>query len=99
MTAMREPLSEQKINEALGGLPGWSYERDRLTKTFTFKNFREAVSFMMRLAFEAEALNHHPEMTNVYNRVTVALNTHDAGNKVTELDLKLARAVEGFSWV
>ena len=68
-------------------------------KTFVFGSFREALSFMVRVGFEAEALNHHPEWGHVYNRVVIRLTTHDAGNKVTTSDLELARRIEGISWV
>ncbi|GIV62213.1 4a-hydroxytetrahydrobiopterin dehydratase [Rhodocaloribacter litoris] len=95
---MAEPLRPSEIEAALQDLPGWRYEADRLTKTFIFSSFREAVGFIVRLAFEAEALNHHPELTNVYNRVTLALTTHDAGNRVTVRDVRLARAIEAFNW-
>jgi len=80
-------------------LPGWSFEDDSLVKAFQFGSFREAVSFIVRLAFEAEQRDHHPEITNVYNRVEIRLRTHDAGNKVTKSDLTLARAIEDLSWV
>jgi 4a-hydroxytetrahydrobiopterin dehydratase len=95
----RTPLEAARIDEALKDLPRWSLEGEALTKTFTFKDFREATSFIVRLAFEAEELNHHPEITNVYNRVVVRLTTHDAGDRVTEFDVALARAIERFSWV
>jgi 4a-hydroxytetrahydrobiopterin dehydratase len=91
----RKPLARHEIEQALAGLDGWTYEQDTLRKTFVFADFREAVGFIVRLAFEAEALNHHPELQNVYNRVGVTLRTHDAGNRVTEMDLALARAIEG----
>jgi len=94
----RTPLTDAEVEDALASLPGWSFEQDRLRKTYTFKNFREAVSFIVRMAFYAEELDHHPELHNVYNRVTVSLSTHDAGNKVTGMDVSLARAIEDFSW-
>ena len=93
------PLTLAEITAALGSLPGWAFENDALAKTYTFGNFREALSFMVRVGFEAEALNHHPEWTNVYNRVVVRLNTHDAGGKVTEKDCALARRIQAVSWV
>ncbi len=96
---MREPLTPPQIEEALAELPGWRFEDDRLKKTFTVGDFRAAVGFIVRLAFCAEALDHHPELRNVYNTIDLALTTHDAGNKVTEMDVKLARAIEAFSWV
>lgn len=95
----RRPLTTKQIDEALAELDGWRFEADRLQKAFTFKDFREAMGFVVRLAFVAEAMDHHPELRNVYNRVELALNTHDAGGKVTELDVRLAQAIESFSWV
>lgn len=97
--ASREPLTSQQIAEALADLPGWRHEDDRLKKTFRFQNFREAVSFIVRMSFEAEERDHHPELRNVYHTVDVALTTHDAGNRVTGMDIALARAIEEFSWV
>lgn len=96
---MRDPLSNEQIEEALKSLDGWRYEENSLQKTFTLKDFRAAMSFLVRLSYYAEELNHHPEIHNVYNRVDLSLSTHDAGNQVTEMDVKLARAIEGFSWV
>jgi len=96
---MSKPLSMDEITQACSKLAGWSVERDALTKTFKFGSFREALSFMTRVAFEAEELNHHPEWTNVYNKVVVRLNTHDAGNKVTGKDVELATRMQKISWV
>ncbi|MGB1049269.1 MAG: 4a-hydroxytetrahydrobiopterin dehydratase [Rhodothermales bacterium] len=95
----RTPLSEEAIDQALDGLDGWALKDNTLHRTFLFATFREAMSFMVRVGFEAEALDHHPELTNVYNRVRVSLTTHDAGNKVTELDAELARRINHFSWI
>lgn len=95
----RTPLSDEDIQDALAGFDGWSHEEDKLQKTFEFTNFREAISFIVRLSFEAEEMNHHPELENVYNTVSVALTTHDAGGKVTETDLELVTKIEEFSWV
>lgn len=89
-----KPLPLKSITEALAGLPEWTFAKNALVKTYEFETFRDAMAFMMRAAFEAEALNHHPEWTNVYNRVTVRLNTHDAGGKVTAKDFELARRLE-----
>jgi 4a-hydroxytetrahydrobiopterin dehydratase len=96
---MSKPLSPDEITKALAPLAGWTFERDALTKTFKFGSFREALSFMTRVAFEAEELNHHPEWTNVYNRVVIRLNTHDAGGKVTSKDVELATRMQKISWV
>lgn len=72
----------------------WKEENNRLKKTFTFKDFQEAFAFMTRVAFLAEAHNHHPNWSNVYNTVNIELTTHDAGNVVTEKDRKLAEAID-----
>jgi 4a-hydroxytetrahydrobiopterin dehydratase len=75
-------------------LPAWAMVdgRDAIQKTFKFKDFNEAFGFMARAALIAEQMNHHPEWTNVWNRVEVTLSTHAAGG-LTELDLKLAEAM------
>ncbi len=93
------PLSPEEIEESLRGLPGWALADDSLEKTFEFGSFREAMSFMVRVAFEVEGMNHHPEWTNVYNRVRVRLNTHDAGGRVTAKDVELAGRIQRISWV
>jgi len=100
LPAMRTPpLTPEEITAALAGLPGWTFERDALAKEFKFGGFRDALAFMVRAGFEAEALDHHPEWANVYNRVAVRLNTHDAGGKVTAKDVELAQRFEKISWV
>jgi 4a-hydroxytetrahydrobiopterin dehydratase len=80
---------------ALARLEGWQAcaGRDAITKRFRFAGFGEAFAFMTRCALAAEALDHHPEWTNVYDRVEVTLTTHDAGG-VTELDVKLAAIMD-----
>jgi 4a-hydroxytetrahydrobiopterin dehydratase len=90
----------QKLNpaeraKALSELTGWSElsGRDAIAKSFKFKTFSEAFGFMARVALEAEKLDHHPEWTNVYNKVDVVLATHSAGG-LTELDVKLARKMD-----
>ena len=93
------PLPPSEITAALATLPGWELQENALAKEFTFGSFREALSFMVRAGFEAEAMDHHPEWTNVYNRVAVRLNTHDAGGRVTAKDVELARRLQRISWV
>jgi len=77
---------------------GWaaSPEGTVISKTYRFRNFRDAMAWMARAAFEAEALDHHPEWSNVYNRVEVRLTTHDTGG-LTEKDIALARKMETIS--
>jgi len=72
----------------------WKEENNRLKKTFKFGDFTEAFSFMTRVAFVAEKMNHHPLWTNVYNTVSFELSTHDAGDVVTKLDHQLAEAID-----
>jgi 4a-hydroxytetrahydrobiopterin dehydratase len=95
---MAKPLTTDQITSVLADLSGWTFDDNKLRKSFEFGTFREAVSFIVRLAFEAERMNHHPELINVYNRVEIALTTHDAGDRVTEKDLLLARAIESIYW-
>ena len=91
---MNNPINEVQNTESLKGLPGWTFEDNKLHKIYKFNDFPEAMAFLVRLSYEAENRNHHPEIFNCYNRVELALNTHDAGGKVTELDFDLARAAE-----
>ena len=72
----------------------WTHENDALHRDFEFADFRQAFAFMTEVAFAAEAANHHPNWSNVYNRVTIDLTTHDAGNTVTDKDHKLAERID-----
>lgn len=90
----RDPLTEEEIRNALAQLDGWEFDEDQLVTSFEFEDFRSAVAFIVRLAFEAEAMNHHPELFNVFNRVDIGLSTHDAGGKVTATDIELARRID-----
>jgi 4a-hydroxytetrahydrobiopterin dehydratase len=91
-------LNETERNEALGGLPGWSFDADRngIAKRFTFADFGEAFAFMTRIALEAEKADHHPEWSNVWNRVDILLSTHSDGG-VTAKDVALATKIEAIS--
>lgn len=73
----------------------WKEENNTLYRKFEFSNFIEAFSFMTKVAFLAEKMNHHPNWSNVYNAVEITLTTHDAGNIVTEKDRKLSAAIDG----
>ncbi|MEQ8578251.1 MAG: 4a-hydroxytetrahydrobiopterin dehydratase [Balneola sp.] len=90
-----KPLSVQEINSALESLEGWGFDDDKLWKKFEFGNFKEALAFIVRVGVEAELQTHHPRIFNVYNTVTIGLQTHDAGDKVTQKDIDLATAIEG----
>lgn len=73
---------------------GWDLKEGKLCRSFTFTDFSEAFAFMTRVAMVAEKQNHHPEWSNVYNTVRIALSTHDAGGTVTDKDWKLAAAID-----
>jgi len=72
----------------------WTESDNKLYRKFTFKNFSEAFAFMTRVAMETEKMDHHPLWTNVWNTVEIWLNTHDAGNIVTEKDRKLSVKID-----
>jgi 4a-hydroxytetrahydrobiopterin dehydratase len=86
-------LSETDIDAALRELDGWAREGDAITKTYEFETFSEALGFMAACVPTINRLDHHPEWSNVYNRVEVRLTSHDAGG-VTDRDLRLARALD-----
>jgi 4a-hydroxytetrahydrobiopterin dehydratase len=92
---MIEPLSEAERAEALDGLPDWDYDegRDAITRTVVFTDFAEAFGFMAQVAILAEKANHHPEWTNVWNRVEILLTTHDAGG-LSPRDIELAEKID-----
>ena len=94
---MNNPMKKEEIGERLGAMSDWAWEDDRLSKTYDFKNFKEAMSFLLRVSFEAEEQNHHPEIFNCYKQVKISLNTHDAGGKVTEKDFRLAHAIDSIA--
>jgi 4a-hydroxytetrahydrobiopterin dehydratase len=87
-------LSAEQIRAALAALPGWSHQGDALLRSWRFPDFATAIEFMSECAPDIDRLNHHPEWTNVYDRVSARLTTHDAGNVVTELDVALAKLLE-----
>ncbi|WP_062059172.1 4a-hydroxytetrahydrobiopterin dehydratase [Aquimarina longa] len=86
-------LSESKINEKLKEIDGWEYHDNALHTTFEFNDFKDAFSVMTRIAFEAEVQNHHPDWSNVYNKLQISLSTHDVGG-ITEKDFKLAKTID-----
>lgn len=90
-------LSEAEIAAALAALPGWSLRDDgtAIHRAFTFADFSEAFAFMTRVALHAEKADHHPEWSNVWNRVAITLTTHDAGG-LSARDVALARVIDGF---
>jgi 4a-hydroxytetrahydrobiopterin dehydratase len=73
----------------------WEEKNNTLYRKFEFRNFSEAFAFMTRVALEAEKMDHHPDWSNVYNKVEISLSTHSAGDIVTEKDRKLAKKIDG----
>ena len=92
----RKKLNDSEIEASLSQMSGWSIENGKLHKNFQFESFVEAFGFMTKSALAAEAMNHHPEWFNVYNKVTIDLNTHDLGG-ISTWDLELARKMDEFA--
>ena len=91
---MPDKLTGDARTAALARLEGWSEVPggDAITKTFMFKDFKDAFGFMANAALLADQMNHHPEWSNVYNKVVITMSTHDAGG-VTALDIQFAEAM------
>ena len=91
---MHVELTPAEIAAALAGLPQWRLEQNKLVRTWRFSSFQTAIAFMHDCVPDIDRLDHHPEWSNVYDRVTVHLTTHDAGNHVTAIDVTLARLLD-----
>lgn len=89
-------LNDDELREAVSGLPGWEVAGGALTRELRFAGFREAVAFVVRLAFEAESANHHPDLDIRYNTVAVALSTHSEGG-ITAKDVDLASTISALA--
>jgi len=89
----RERLSDEQIVRRMENMTDWALTGGKLHREFRFEGFVHAFGFMSSLALVAERMDHHPEWSNVYNRVTVELQTHDAGG-LTEMDFELARETD-----
>jgi 4a-hydroxytetrahydrobiopterin dehydratase len=94
---MKAPkLTDKEIAAAIAQLPGWSVVNAKLHREYKFPDFIHAFGFMATCATAIQAMDHHPEWSNVYNRVTVDLMTHDSGG-ITQKDVDLAKLLEGFA--
>jgi 4a-hydroxytetrahydrobiopterin dehydratase len=89
-------LSDDEVEGALADLDGWERAGDEIVREVRFDTFPDAVAFVVRVGFAAEAANHHPDLDVRYNKVRVALSTHSAGG-ITDKDVDLARAIQGFA--
>ena len=93
---MATPLSVTDLAGLNTSLPHWQVETDRLKRDWQFKDFSEAFAFMTRVALLAETMQHHPNWSNVYNRVSIELTTHDLDG-LSDLDVQLARSIDALS--
>ena len=94
--AQRSKLPPDTVTESLKALKGWSLSDGKVHKEFVFKDFVEAFGFMSSVALIAERMNHHPDWSNVYNKVIIDLTTHDVGG-ISTLDLEFASKVDALS--
>jgi 4a-hydroxytetrahydrobiopterin dehydratase len=85
--------NEQTVNSVLLKLKAWEFENNAIVKHFKFDTFSQAMGFLVQVGLEAEKQNHHPELFNVYNKLTIRLTTHDA-NGITKKDIDLAKAID-----
>ena len=90
-------LAANEIDSALTTLPDWKRDGSAIAAAYKFASFRDALAMIVRVGFEAEELNHHPEIVNVYNQVSFKLSTHDAGDAVTERDIVLATRISALA--
>ncbi len=90
-------LNRDEIAAELATLPGWEAKSDIVGKHYSFPGFSDAVAFIVRISHPLEAMNHHPEIRNVYGKVYIGFTTHHLGNKITNLDLRAARVVEAIA--
>jgi 4a-hydroxytetrahydrobiopterin dehydratase len=91
-----QKMIDKEVAQELAKLPGWSLENGKLHRAFQFSDFIEAFGFMSRAALVAEAMGHHPDWSNVWNRVTVDLSTHSIGG-ISRLDFELAAKMQTFA--
>ncbi len=90
-------LSETEVETALKSASGWKRNGKNIEKTFAFETFRDAIAYIVLVGIEAEMLNHHPEFHNSYNTIAFSFCTHDVGNKITDMDIKLAERLNAIA--
>ena len=86
-------LSQDEISTALEKMSDWKVVNGNISAIFIFPDFRSAISFITLVAIESEVMDHHPEWSNSYNRVSFSFSTHSVGNKITDFDLKMAKHI------
>jgi len=92
-----KPMDQAELDAALQTLPGWQIQNGKLHKEYRFATFSLALGWMMSAGVEADKMDHHPEWSNVYNKVTVDLVTHSLDNQISNLDVELARKMEALA--
>ena len=90
-------LSDAEIRAAFAELPDWSLKAPNIEARFELKTFRDAIAFIVEIAIQAEVMNHHPEFHNSYNILTFSFCTHDAGMKITDLDIETAKHISALA--
>ncbi len=93
----RKKLTNEEVKTALADLSGWEVKDGKLHKTFKFDSFARAIGWMVSVAVHADKADHHPEWSNVYNKVEVSLVTHDLDNSISNLDVELAQKMEALA--
>jgi 4a-hydroxytetrahydrobiopterin dehydratase len=86
-----------ELKAALAELPGWAVKDGHLVRLYSFPTYSDAVAFIVRISHPLEAMDHHPDLRNVYGKVYIAFTTHDQGNQISDLDFKAAKAVESIA--
>src|SRR5690349_8918939 len=94
----RKPMTDEAISKALKGLHGWSHEGNTIQKTYKFSTYLAGLAFATTVGTMAEGFDHHPDILIKWRKVTVSFSTHDADNKVTATDIKVAEAIEALSF-
>lgn len=98
MNPTRTKLMEgEELKAALAEMPGWATKDGHLVRLYSFSTYSDAVAFIVRISHPLEAMDHHPDLRNVYGKVYVAFTTHDQGNQISDLDFKAAKAVEAIA--
>jgi 4a-hydroxytetrahydrobiopterin dehydratase len=90
-------LNDAEIRAALAELPDWSLKAPNIEARFELKTFRDAIAFIVEIAIQAEVMNHHPEFHNSYNVLSFSFCTHDAGMKITDLDIETAKHISALA--
>ncbi len=90
-------MEGDELKAALAEMPGWAAKDGHLVRLYSFPTYSDAVAFIVRISHPLEAMDHHPDLRNVYGKVYVAFTTHDQGNQISDLDFKAAKAVEAIA--